>query len=199
MKTGNIPGTPVEARPPGGVAGPKFIFTNWRETLHQAGVSPPQQRAHEEAIAAYLDYCANNGMSVAIESARNFMADAERRGLAKDGEAWREGIRWYFREGKKRGTPHPDGVPSLGQADTGRTAWESRLVERLRLHHYAWRTEQTYREWARRFAAFLGEREPAAATGADVKGFLSELAVKGRLTLSERGRSRPRDGATARP
>ena len=34
---------------------------------------------------------------------------------------------------EKRAAPRPEGVPSLGLADTGKTAWESRLVERLRL------------------------------------------------------------------
>jgi hypothetical protein len=36
-------------------------------------------------------------------------------------------------------------VPSLGHADTGNAPWESRLIERLRLKHYSWRTERTYR------------------------------------------------------
>ena len=75
-------------------------------------------------------------------------------------------------------------LPSIGQADTGSQAWEQRLIERLRIQHYAWRTEQTYREWAWRLADFVGPRDLAEATGEDVKAFLSELAVKGRVSKS---------------
>jgi hypothetical protein len=80
------------------------------------------------------------------------------------------------------------GVPSLGQADTGSEPWERRLIERLRLQHYAWRTEQTYREWAWRLADFIGPRELESATGEDVKAFLSELAVKGRVAGARKSR-----------
>ena len=41
-------------------------------------------------------------------------------------------------------------MPTLGQADTGAAPWERRLIERLRIQHYAWRTEKTYRQWAGR-------------------------------------------------
>jgi hypothetical protein len=78
----------------------------------------------------------------------------------------------------------PEGVPTLGRADTGRTPWESRLIERLRLKHYSWRTEQTYREWAWRLARFVGARGLEKATSEDVKGFLSELAVRGRVSVA---------------
>jgi hypothetical protein len=49
----------------------------------------------------------------------------------------------------------------------------------------AWlRTEQTYREWAWRLADFVRPRELETATGEDLKAFLSELAVKGRVSRS---------------
>jgi hypothetical protein len=83
-------------------------------------------------------------------------------------------------------TPRPEGVPSLGQADTGKTAWESRLIERLRLKHYAWRTEQTYREWAWRLSQFVGARGLEAATEEDIKGFLSDLALRCRRNVGLR-------------
>src|SRR4030095_5059993 len=63
-------------------------------------------------------------------------------------------------------------------------AWEERLIERLRIQHYAWRTEQTYREWAWRLVDFMQPRELEAATGEGLKAFLSELAVKGRVSRS---------------
>lgn len=58
------------------------------------------------------------------------------------------------------------------------------MIERLRLQHYAWRTEKTYREWAWRLAGFIEPRGLEVATGEDIKGFLSELAVKGRVAVA---------------
>ena len=135
---------------------PEFIFVNWREVLNQVPLSVMARRTYVQAIETYLDYCRNNTVTVGKESARGFMDDAVRRGLTREPEAWKEAIRWYFRDGFKRGRPHPPGVPSLGQADTGRAHWEARMIERLRLKKYSWRTEQTYREWAGRLAVFIG-------------------------------------------
>ena len=77
-------------------------------------------------------------------------------------------------------------VPTLAAADLGKTDWERRLVQVLRSRHYQWRTEQTYRGWARRFAEWLqvrGQRlEEAAPDG--VRDFLSELATRQRVSAS---------------
>ena len=53
----------------------------------------------------------------------------------------------------------------------GKTTQMRRLIERLRIQHYAWRTEQTYREWAWRLADFVRPRELEGATGEDIKAF----------------------------
>ena len=82
------------------------------------------------------------------------------------------------------GRPSRLNIPTLGQADTGSQPWERRLIERLRIQHYAWRTEQTYREWAWRLAEFIRPRELDSATGEDIKAFLSDLAVKGRVAVA---------------
>src|SRR5690606_21031066 len=42
-----------------------------------------------------------------------------------------------------------------GARDLGGSDWEQRLVTVLRLRGMAWRTEDTYRQWARRFAEGL--------------------------------------------
>jgi integron integrase len=154
--------------------------------LNQVPLTELDRRSYVRAIEGYLDYCCFNGMSVGLETARGYVSDALRRGITnkQDGQTWKNGLNWYFHEGHKRGTPQPPGVPTLGQADTGNSAWESRLIERLRLKHYSWRTEQTYREWARRLEQFLPGRNLESATGEDVKRFLSDLAVRGRVSIA---------------
>ena len=163
---------------------PEVIFANWREMLNELKLSRASRHAYAQALEGYLQYCLGNGLSVGVDSARGFVEDALRRGLTADGAIWKEALNWFFREGRKRSAPRPEGVPSLGQADTGRAPWESRLIERLRLKHYSWRTEQTYREWAWRLAHFVGARGLEEATGEDIKGFLSDLSVRGRVAVA---------------
>src|SRR5215469_14621530 len=163
---------------------PSVIFANWREVLNQARLSEGTRAGYALAIGGYVDYCRLNGFSVNKESARAFMGDVERRQLARNPELWKSGLNWFFVEGRKSSAWVPGGEPTRGHADTGRTPWERRLIERLRLNHYSWRTEQTYREWAWRLRQFIGKREMEAATGEDIKCFLSQLAVKGRVSIS---------------
>jgi hypothetical protein len=123
---------------------PEIIFSNWREALHQSRLSPGIQTVYSMAISGYVEYCARNGISVSKDSARAYMDDVMRRGLAREPQLWKEGINWFFRAGREHTSARElSGVPSLGQADTGATPWERRMIERLRIQHYAWRTEQT--------------------------------------------------------
>jgi hypothetical protein len=123
---------------------PEVIFTNWREILNSAPAPHALRQGYIRAIEGYLDYCRQNGISVAKESARNFMGEVLRRKLATDPQLWKDGINWFFKTGRKTSGPVPPGVPSVGQADTGRNDWERRMIERLRLNHYSWRTEQAW-------------------------------------------------------
>lgn len=52
---------------------------------------------------------------------------------------------------------------------------------RLRLKHYSLRTEQAYVGWIRRFILASGKRHPRAMGVAEVEGFLSSLAVEGKV------------------
>ena len=167
-----------------GPRAPEMIFANWREMLNQQRMKPQAKRGYAQAIESYLEYCRHNGVSVGVETARGFMTDALRRGLTGEDGGWKAGLNWFFREGRKRSAPRPEGVPSLGEADIGSSPWERRLVERLRLNHYSWRTEQTYREWARRLEQSVGARGLEGATGEDLKRFLSDLAVRGRVSVA---------------
>ena len=77
------------------------------------------------------------------------------------------------------GNSMPD-VPPLGKADLGGAPWERKLVARIREKHLAWKSEQTYRYWARRITQFCEGRRPEEISGEDLGRFLSHLAVKER-------------------
>jgi integron integrase len=54
----------------------------------------------------------------------------------------------------------------------------------LRTRHYSRRTEKAYVQWIRRFILFHGKRHPGEMGEAEVNGFLSDLAVRGRVSAS---------------
>ncbi len=68
--------------------------------------------------------------------------------------------------------------------DLGGADWERDLVRAIRVAGFLWRTEETYRNWAKKFAEFLRPRSPYAAEAEDVAGFLSMLAVRQRASAS---------------
>ena len=75
-------------------------------------------------------------------------------------------------------------VPSKGKVDLGGPPWERKLVACIRARHLAWTTEQTYRYWARRLSAFCAPKPAEELTGDDLRGFLSQLAVKDRVSAA---------------
>ena len=74
--------------------------------------------------------------------------------------------------------------PAAAAKDTGTSDWERKLVEVLRARGMSWRTEETYRGWAVRFAKFIEPRKPWVADAADVGAFLTDMAVQWRASAS---------------
>ncbi len=58
------------------------------------------------------------------------------------------------------------------------------MVTVLRARHLKWRTEEAYRGWARRFAAWLGDKPVEEADGNDIRRYLEHLAVAGKVSAS---------------
>lgn len=69
------------------------------------------------------------------------------------------------------------GMPPVAATDVGGADWERDLVRAARTAGLLWRTEETYRGWAARFARFLSPRSPYSAGGEEVAAFLSQMAV----------------------
>jgi integron integrase len=76
----------------------------------------------------------------------------------------------------------PDDV---GTPTSGRPAkLLDRMREALRVRHYAIRTEDCYVDWARRFILFHGKRHPTEMAAPEINAFLTDLAVRGKVTAS---------------
>ena len=120
----------------------------------------------------------------------------------------RNSLRWFFREATRRGlheaaveTPSArQGSPRLthgagdsiepsnsqpplpGHLDLGKTEWERKLIKACRRRNFLWRTEQCYRGWVKRMVRFIEPMAPETIDGADIGRFLSEIAVRGRVS-----------------
>ena len=62
--------------------------------------------------------------------------------------------------------------------------------DRIRLKHYSIRTEDTYVQWIRRFILFHGKRHPREMRASEVEGFLTHLAVHGRVSASTQNQAK---------
>jgi len=62
---------------------------------------------------------------------------------------------------------HPQGKKILDQ-----------VSDAIRLKHYSYRTEQTYREWVKRYILFHNKRHPSEMGAPEVQAFLSHLATE---------------------
>ncbi len=95
---------------------PDLIFANWLEELNRSGLSPGIRTAYGMAVRGYLEYCTHNALSVTTASARAFMEDVLRRGLAQQPQQWKDGLNWFFATGQQRcGSRSSQGVPTLGR------------------------------------------------------------------------------------
>jgi hypothetical protein len=182
-------------------------FPDWREALAAVALSPAEREAYRREILAFLHLCKVRRAPATVMLAKEYLADRERQGAMEA----RPRLRWFFQAGRARLTavardprPAPAGravtarvaagqlvlragrgaVPSLAGADPGGADWERDLVTAARSAGFLWRTEETYRRWAARFARFLAPRSPYAAEAGDVAAFLTALAVESRASSS---------------
>jgi integrase len=172
-------------------------FPAWKAALARSGLPPGEQASHRRAVLTFLKHCKDRHAPATIALARQFLEAT----AATD--SVRAGLRWFFHAARgdcralpparavatapARPVPRPPGRmdrPPPAARDLGGAEWERALIAACRQAGFLWRTEETYRGWAARFARFLTPRSPSAATGEDVSAFLSALAVERRAAPS---------------
>lgn len=179
-------------------------FANWAQVLETAGLTPRQVSAFRGEILAFLRDTEKRRAPVTIAAAKQYLGRRQS-GLA------RAALRWFVTCGRvvPTGATLPPTLPAAAAstgdpaesaaavrqpiraseppraaADLGGPVWERRLIAALRERGFLWRTEQTYREWAWRFARFITPRAPLTADEREVGAFLSSLAVHHRASQS---------------
>jgi hypothetical protein len=73
---------------------------------------------------------------------------------------------------------------SLGLSPERPVKLLDQVRHKLRLLHYAIRTEEAYIDWIRRYILFQHKRHPREMGGREVEAFLTHLAVEGHVAAS---------------
>ena len=187
-------------------------FEDWEKVLRDT-VPVALQASYREAAAKFRYWLREKGKVANVEAFKRHLAWKKSYLPPKQYEIRRQALRWYWDKGRKIGGPRSEvgspqsennrppstnqqrptlpryaremtDVPPLGKADLGETPWERKLVARIRELHLAWTTEKTYRAWAWRLVRHGRGKNPEQLTGDDVRGFLSHLAVKDRVSAA---------------
>lgn len=80
--------------------------------------------------------------------------------------------------------PSPPPWSPLVNSESGQPRLLDRLRIALRTRHCSLRTEEAYAGWVRRFILFHRKRHPAEMGEPEINAFLSDLAVRGRVSAS---------------
>jgi len=188
------------------------FWHKYRISLQKAGVADSTLKWYVRHAQAYLS--ASAGRRLATHSAPEIEAWLAERGRIDRITAWQyaqvvEAVRhllllarapaaaevdWkWWRESKTLPANHPTiarsttpvSRPSVAPADGGEVFDASaQLVAVVRQRNYSIRTEKAYLDWLERFVRFIGGADPRIAGAAEVKAFLQNLAVEGRVAAS---------------
>ncbi len=175
-------------------------FPDWPAVLAESDLPPKVRARYGIVLRWYLSFCRRSRVSADFESARAFVDWAVREKNARPqlAEQWREAIRWFFQQARRRtgaapqfkrpevqisgaarANPNP-GSPSVKESAA---KWEADLRCRLRVLHYSYRTEESYVGWIRRFVAAQGGILDGVIPDR-LRRFLDNLAVRGGVSAS---------------
>ena len=181
-------------------------FPDWKNALAQADLSPAVRVAHAREIITFLHHCKKTHSPATVELIQQWLAVREK---PTNGPA-HVALRWFYRNGKNVGSGEKGPLLSPAKAakapptnpsssreralrpmeprpaaqDLGGPDWEQALIKTMRVRGLLWRSEQTYRKWALRFATFIAPKTPYAAAAEEVGAFLTDLAVRNRASPS---------------
>ena len=173
-------------------------FPLWMDELQDSDLNLETKRSYAATIRWYLRFCQRSRVSVTVQSARDFIeaVQGERHPSADLLDQWKEAIRWFFRQAKAGSTRSARENARTGQAlpeqeqprdehsATEEVGWRKEMVRAMRVRKFSYRTEQSYLPWAERFAHFIRGKEVEDCGPAEVRGFLDDLAVRGKVSAS---------------
>ena len=182
---------------------------DWLVVL-KSEVPVEKQAGYREAILKFLYWLKSTGKTPTVEVFKEHLAWKKSYMDPVRFDLRREALRWYYAAGLKKTTQTPAVVPSAppqpparpvtrigeyrvyamtdvptrGASDLGGEPWEKDLVRCIRERHLAWKSEKTYRSWCGRFVRSCGGKPLDRMQADDIQQFLSDLAVKDRVSVA---------------
>lgn len=170
-------------------------FDDWQSVLNKE-VPAEKRVAYTEAIRKFHYWLRQNSKPITLKTFQEHVAWKKSYMCAERFAIRREALQWFYKKALERSQP-PQGT-STGSAappktrnrsqgdglDLGATPWERKLVRRLREKNMALRTEQTYRDWCRRFMNACPGKAAKELDHHDIRRWLSDLAVKERVAVA---------------
>lgn len=164
-----------------------LFLRDWAIRLEKAPIKDDEKRSWLRQLRFFFSYCKRERCVACVATCRAYLEHLDEK-MPKASEYARPALRWFVKEARLHGqvgepvrrqaVDRSGGVPPpLAATDLGTEPWEQALVATIRKKHLLWRSEQTYRRWARRFAEFIAPKTPYAAGAEEIGAFLENLAV----------------------
>jgi integron integrase len=146
------------------IAGPKAVdyYLHWVTRFYRFLNKQPGDTITQQEIDAYLKHLAKSRESWQVDQAAKAIS-----------------LYQFFNNRKEVG----NGDKTIDSRDQWKKAADD-MHKILRLMHRSYRTEKAYLGWVRRFYRFLGGRSPYSLESADVKDFMTHLAVEQKVSAS---------------
>jgi integron integrase len=169
----------------------KVSFLEWREILSLEALEAQTRARFAGAIIGYLAHCKATRKWASIADAKQYLDEGIAKGVR--GQVDCDALHWFFVTAERRrmednlaGAAHSIVVdpPRPMPIPPGTPAWEERLIREIRLRAFEWNTEKTYRGWLNRFARMIAPTLPDKAGVAEVRDFLTDLAVRRQVAVS---------------
>jgi len=148
----------------------------------------------------YLDFCGKYGHPPrSLKSIPLFLEKLAAKGQTDEQRDQAEKMLYLLVSGARQSA---DSVsPVVGRGDSGaagagstrmgerqtNASWEKEygdLEAAIKMRHYSRKTYLAYRHWVRKLQTFVKSKPPSGLEGADVKAFLSDLAVREKVAAS---------------
>jgi integron integrase len=165
---------------------------DFKQKLREKGQTEMQQKQATHAVSLYFDLGQGNAFdtpSVSSPAAVIHVVNVPEikgpvRGNITFSEAQAESVPLVPARlnSARQQSQLPPGLPAITGA-----SWVvqfTRLVEEIQVRHYSPKTLKTYRQWLRQFQTFTRSKLPESLSAADVKEFLTWLAVKKEVAAS---------------
>jgi len=141
-------------------------FPEWALVLQREPLPVARREQYRQTLLDYFHHCKLTGQRATVRSARTFVekSTAQHQPSTEQVAEWKEALNWFFRTARCH-KPSLRGVPPLARADLGKAEWERRLIRRLRMLHYQWRTEGSLPRLGLEVCAVVGAPVTCGRTG----------------------------------